>query len=648
MMKKKIKNFFKYFDFFGTFFYLRYKGNKKYKSSFGGITFFFFIITTLIYSIISFHSFFKKDNISIIYYNTQISPTDNFSFYNYSYGIGFLGVCETNNDIFSKLFKYDLTYVIMNNSNKETKRKYKIGIHKCNNSDFFNKSTQVLDSMGVNNIYYCPDYTINGINGIYTDEIFSYFQLSVKAKYIQKEDYDTYYNFLTINDCKLHLFFPTLSINIYNFHQPFDYAFYDLFFQINPKIYIKRNIFYKIYQFQSSIDYFFDTYKTDHFIDYSKYDDYILYKSKESFFQKYEDFDVFAKVYFRADSVRTFIERKYQKISECIAQISGIFSTLFIFLRLIISYINNFNANNNIYRNIYKFKELKDTESYTLIQNIRRKLSIKKIKRLEKISINAEFGNFKPDQSVNKLKLNFLHNHLHSYESKIKNENKFTLNMKDDKKENELNEKNESYYYFSKNDNNIDYKIASNNRSNINSSLISSFNNSKSPFGFNFNNLKTGNNNNNNKKYIIKKKEISLKFSIKETFLYLFCCFKLSNPVLQKKIKYLHKAQSIFYENLDIQIYFKKMIFIELLSYITFEPYENYILKFLEKPSISIYDYNLSLMDYFNRIYKSDYKKNEEKLFLKSYNKLIDIRGKTIKERKLSNIINIEMGHLFS
>ena len=53
-------------------------------------------------------------------------------------------------------------------------------------------------------------------------------------------------------------------------------------------------------------------------------------------------------------------------------------------------------------------------------------------------------------------------------------------------------------------------------------------------------------------------------------------------------------------------------------------------------------------MDYFNRIYKSDYKKNEEKLFLKSYNKLIDIRGKTIKERKLSNIINIEMGHLFS
>ncbi len=645
MGKKKIKDCLKQFDIFGTFFYLRYKGNKKYKSFFGGITFLFFIIITIIYSIISFLTFFRKDNISIIYYNTQISSTDIISFYNYSYGIGFLGTCKTKNDIFSKLFTYDLNYVIMNNSiiNK-TKIKYKIGIHKCNYSDFFNKSTQVLDSMGINNIYYCPDYIRNGINGVYTDEIFSYFELSLKAKYIQEEDYEKYYNLLTINDCKLHLFFPTLSINIYNFHKPFDYTFYDLFVQLNPIIYIRRNIFYKIFKFESSIDYFFDTFKTYNFIDYSKYDDYIIYKTKESFSQKYEDFDVFAKVYLRADSLRTIIERKYQKVSECIAQITGIFSTLFIFLRLIISYINNFYANNNIFRNIYKFKDLKDTESYTLIQKIKRKISLKKVKKLERTSIISEFGNIKPDQNLNQLKLNFFKHHSHSNESKIsKKEPKYTLNMKDEKKENDLNEKNESNYSLNKNENNIDYKIASINRSNINSSSISNIINSKSPFNFNFKNLKTGN----NKKYTIKKNEISLRFNFKETFFYLFCCFKSSNPILEKKVKYLHKAQSNFFENLDIQIYFKKMYLIDILSHIIFDPYENYILKFLSKPTISISEYNLSLLDYFNRIYKSNCKTNDKNLFLKSYNKLIDIKEKTKKEKRLSNFINIEMGHLF-
>jgi hypothetical protein len=346
----------------------------------------------------------------------------------------------------------------------------------------------------------------------------------------------------------------------------------------------------------------------------------------------------------RADSVRTNIERRYQKISECIAQISGIFSTLFIFLRLIMSYVNNFKANNNIFRNIFKFKNIKDTASYSLIQNIKRKISVKKVKRLERISMMEEFGSFRPGQSVNQLKLIFFEHHSHSSESKnYRSENKCTLNMKDDKKENDLNEKNESNYYFNRNENNIDYKIASNNRSINNSSSISYINNSKSPFGFIFNNLRTGNN---KKNYSIKKNELLLNFNFKETFLYL-CCFKKSSPVLKTKIKYLEKAQSYFFENLDIQMYFKKMYLIEILNYIIFEPYQNYLLHFLSKPSISISEYNLGFIDYLNKIYKSDYKSDDINEFIKSYNQLIEIKEKTQKDKKLNNIINIEMGYLF-
>ena len=126
-MHTKVHRLIKYFDFFGTNFNLRYKGYKRYKSFTGGIIFILFMIAIIIFSLISLISFFKRYNMTIIYYDMQISPTDNISFHNYSYGVGFLGSCDSNQN-FSELFEYDLNYVIMNNSKVDKpKQRFKIG-----------------------------------------------------------------------------------------------------------------------------------------------------------------------------------------------------------------------------------------------------------------------------------------------------------------------------------------------------------------------------------------------------------------------------------------------------------------------------------------------------------------------------------------
>ena len=118
---------------------------------------------------------------------------------------------------------------------------------------------------------------------------------------------------------------------------------------------------------------FYLIYTTKFYLDYAGYDDYSIYKSSRRFSENSLDYDKFISIYLRADSSRTTISRNYQKISESIAEISAIFSNLFIFLCIIVRYINDFYSNNNIFRYIFKFKNIKDTESYDLNKNIKKK-----------------------------------------------------------------------------------------------------------------------------------------------------------------------------------------------------------------------------------------------------------------------------------
>ena len=220
-----------------------------------------FTLSTIVFTLLNFLTFIKKDNISVIYYNTQIDPTDNISFYNYSYRIAFLGTCDKNNDIFSELFEYDLKYVIKDNLNLiYEKNNIKIGFHKCNHSDFFNKTNKVMDLMGIKDSFYCFNDSKMGINGIYTDETFSYIELTIKAKYLEEDNYDKYYKLLTTDDCKIKMFFLLTSIDMNNYNNQINYSLFELFLEISPVNYLKRNIFYKVYRFDSSENFLFDIY----------------------------------------------------------------------------------------------------------------------------------------------------------------------------------------------------------------------------------------------------------------------------------------------------------------------------------------------------------------------------------------------------
>ena len=627
-MKKNIIPFIKFFDYFGMNFNFKYKTYESYKSVLGGIIYLIFLLSLIIYSLITSIIFYKREKITINYYDSQLSITDSISFQNFSYGIGFIGKCDNDeaNILFNQLFNYEFNYVKTTKNNlTQKKKRYSINTHLCTYSDFYNISFDTLDLMGVTGIYLCPDYLNNTIGGTYTDEHFDYFEITLYSNYTDEDYYEQYYNLLTYNDCKFHLFFPITSFNMNNYSNPFKYDLFDLFFQLNPIIFYKRDVFFKLQRFRNFQNLIFDTFQTNYYLDYSSYNDYNLFKSSDRFKKKIPDYEKFARIYLRVDSKRTHISREYDKISFLIVEISSLFTTIFYFLQIIVSHFNRFYAYNSIIRKIFKFNCIEGTDTYYLINNLQKKLKISKILKAQKIYM--KYRKEKMSINDNKSDPNLLKSIL-------------IHNQKDENKEvnQNLNEKNESMLFL-KNEN-IDNKI---NNTNINLNVKSNpldFRGSINSFNFRFNPIKV-------KNFVKdKKSSISLIYNLNEVLIYMFCD-NLSKGNLSKKNKYMRKSVNNLLNNLDIHIYFSKMQMIELFNYILFEPYQNTILKFLSKPYISISSYKCNLIDLLPKMFKTEFTKEEFNDFLNSYTKIIELKNKNPIEEKLFRMINLEIGNLF-
>ena len=627
-MKQNLVNLITYLDLFGINFNFKYKSHESFKNFMGGIISLIFLILVIIHTLISSMIFFNKEKPSINYYDSQISKTNSISFHNYSYGIGFLGNCDNNktNELFSDLFSYDFTFVTITKSNNNIeKKRYSINTHLCTYSDFYYNLPETLDLMGVTGTYFCPDYLNYTMKGVYTDEEFNYYEITINAKYTNEEYYEKYYNLLTNNDCKFHIFFPIISINMNNYSYPFKYNLFDLFLQLNPITYIKRNIFFKVQTFKNFNNYFFDIYNAKYYLDYSLYDDYNLYKSNERFTNKYVDYEKFARIYLRTDTKMTNITREYEKISILIAGITSFFYIIFLFLNIILSYFKRFYAYNSVIRKIFKFHSIRDTDTFDLLNDLQKILKINQILQYHKLNNNIP-SFYKFDHTKRKTS---------SFETKSDSnihKSIFLNKNKEDKRDNIQNEKNESLTLFMKNEN-IENKAS---KTNIN--INSNFYDIQNSFNFKFNPAVI--------KMFERRLDISLKYNLYELLTYILCKDSTKGN-LSKKHKYMDKAIENLLNNLDIHVYFNKMQMIELFNFVLFEPYQNTILKFLSKPYLSITSYKFNLIDFLPKMFKTEFTKQELKDFTNGYNKLLKIRKKNQIEEKLCNMVNLEIGNLF-
>ena len=600
-MNRKIKNFFKKIDYFGVTFNFHYKTKEKYTSYSGGIVFLIYLIMGISFVLINFISLIKRENMSIISYKIHKPLTETINFKNYSLTHAF-GIKCSRLDIGKEYdyFKISVNQVKLTQNNGIVKyNKTPINYSYCTKKHFYNKFNDSIDEYGLNQRFCFDDENIT-IRGLYTDEIYQYIELTVSMTKTNKEDYDTYYNLLTTNDCTFQLYHIDYGIDINNFNNPVTPYLRQEFLKLSPVDFNKMEIYYLTEKFMTDKNYFFNNYHIKYYAGYSMFTVFSLFKGNDRLDKKPDAYDQLAKFFLRADNRINVISRKYMKFTEFFANVCSLISGIYLFLFLFMGRINKFYAKERIMTKTFQFKDDKND------------IFIKKLKQ-QLPNEHIDIDNIKKSYT----------NNISQFIQKIQIKNKSNL-----KKNSLKNQKN-------------------NKESTTDEMILSTHNNNAiKKYFFHLDNENRIQKKNLRQSTNVINQKIHFKYNFCELLILVFCkCFSWKK--LKMKNILFKNGEKLLFLSSDILSYLKNMQILDILTYILLEPSQIKMLKFASKPVISINKRKSST----NKITWNLDNDNEEneidiKDFCKGYKEIQTTIKKTKINKKLMTIVNEELDNL--
>ncbi len=666
-----ILNFLRALDSFGIAYNFRYRDKNKYKTAIGGSFCILFLILVGVLGILTFIPFVNRKNYTIVYYTMNLAETEEVNIFksesNFAVGLS----CEakkgeTRNilDLLNLKTSYVLFQKFLNGSYAKFNKP--LITHKCTYNDFYNKYDGEFDYLGLSK-YECISSKNFTIQGIYSNEIFSYFEFSVQAKNQSDQLLDTIESFLENNDCKVNFAYTDIIIDLDKYRSPITQYLNQIFIQLTPHLYIKRNIYFMNQYFTTddNLMYIYGDLTPEIMPLYSRYEEYSLYQGLNRKTNRLPNFDYFSKVYLRADLKKTIIKRKYQRLMEFYSSCHCLLNAIYKLLGILLNYINNFYGFHALSKFIFFFKELDDENNFNINKKsnmIKEVLSIinskgnildnkkSKKKDMEKkdiLSINKreeeDLEDIKDIQEVN------LYN---NNKKKVQNKNsrnspiktmtfltKETLEKEDNtKNDNNADENNNNYYQGKtqkykldqkrkKNNIRIRFNFRNNNENNLYSSEKMGTNNDKDSIG------------SNNTKKIDDNGHIKNTYNIFELFITQFfgCCL-LNN--LNIKNNAINKAKKILFKKLDVIKYIRNMILFERINQTNINDNEKILMNFFSRPIISVY--TKEEKNEFEQFYEN----YEDKDFDNYYEQIIELANKSKKEEKDIKLLSISNEHL--
>ena len=632
---KAIKKFLRKLDIFGVNLNFKYKSNDIYTTSIGGLFIVLFFLISLSFGIYYFIPFIKRKNLNIIYYTMNIPKTETIKLKESeaAFSIGF--ECDPHDNYTTDdLFTFDSRYVIYSKDVKGiyNKIKTKLTYHFCKYEDFYNKYNKSLDYLSLNKKY-CLDDNGHTIEGIFSDQIFSYYEFSVTSKSNTKENFDKIYEYLSQSDCKLVMYYTDITIDLSDYKEPIKPFMDSIFIQLNPILDIKRNVYF-MNQYLFDDDFLFAVFEGDE-------------KPKEiqTLFSRYEDYSLFkglnwdktnneyAKIFIRADTKKTHIKRTYQKIMEFYADSSSLLIALYQILIIIFSFIDNFYAEHSIIKNLFFFKELKNkkfdiSHRYNQIIELSKIIGVYDSKNLETMQADSNPKNLNLRSNAKKntnkrsrknsivyigidkekpkeLDLNEYNNK--NYKNNVlTNERLNPISSIEDQKKEEKNQIKNKYWTTN--------KTLKRDMSKKTTIIISETNEPKKD------------NPNDNKKLLL------FKFNIFEIFISSLC-FSCIKGNLKLKSQLNNKANEILYYKLDIVYYVRNMLLFDIINDTMLGERKKSIINLLSRPLISIYNNNIE-KDIF-------YQKYTENDFDNFYEGLLALNQKYIKEEREEKLLHL-------
>ena len=673
---KSIEKFLTMIDIFGVSYNFRYKDKEKFQTSLGGFILILFGVLAIAMAIYYFIPFINRKNYTIVYYTMNLAKTEEVDLFasdsNFALGLS----CESNKA--EKYNVYELLdlksryvqYIKSRDGTFEKKAKY-FEIHRCTYDDFYNKYDAQFDYLNLHT-YDCIVAKEDTIQGIFSDQIFSYYEYSVVAKNKSRELTAEIERFLGENDCKLQLVYTDIIIDLDNYENPTTQYLNQIFIQLNPTLFIKRNVYF-MNQYFTNDDFLMFVFGDDQVPEkkslYSRYEEYALWKGINRFETQIDEYEYYSKVYIRAELKKTVIKRKYQKFMEFYADASSLLIAIFEILVIILNFVDNFYAHHALAKSMFFFKDLEDKENFNILKKmdiIQEIISITEPKRkasenspIEMNSKDNLIKNFPPKKNETEKQEIYedgeeIQKEVKIYNSRIKNQSdakqmktsshlkgKSTEDKKDyniDDKPNKYEEKYSDEIMGEYDENYPKYKKNQSKRNKNSEAMLNFRYNNKNDIYFNESigtNMDDYSDSERPRKRKKKKEKVENKFNILEIIVsQLFCC------CMCKKIKLKHqaneKANELLFKKLDINVYVRNMILFDLLNLTTIDSIKKPLINFLSRPVVSISQKNKGE---FNEFYKNF----RERDFNKFYDKIQEVAQKSkrdLGEEKLFSISN--------
>ena len=363
---KSLNRLLKKSDLFGVYYTFKYNSKDLYTTALGGIVSLIFLIIAIIVAIYNFIPFYNKKNFTTIYYTLKLAETEviHFDKSKMVFAIGLNCWKGYDGTKAEELFDVYYKYIYWDVQNGEYVRRIDtITTHPCTHSDFYNEFNKSFDDSKVYS-YNCLDDLSRSIEGIYASPIFSYYEFNVNAKNNSKKLIDKIESYLIENDCKLQIYYIDKTIDIDDYRNPIKGYLETEFIQLNPTLSTRRNMYFMnqhLYDDDTYLLLFYGQQKEDSQLSsvYSRYEEYSLYQGLNRT-NSSSDYLNWVKLFFRADTRKTYVKRNYQGIMEFYAEATSLLMGVYKLLEIIFNFINNFYAELSLSKKIFFFKELQD------------------------------------------------------------------------------------------------------------------------------------------------------------------------------------------------------------------------------------------------------------------------------------------------
>jgi len=653
---KALKSFLRKIDVFGVSYTFKYKDKEKYTTALGGFFVVLFIAAAAFMGIYYFIPFYNRKNFTTVYYTLTMSHTEQINFYKSQTAFALGLNCwtdEKDGTTADKLFRIDFKYIYYKLVDNEYKKNtIPIDVHLCTKADFFNKFDETFDGSSIQN-YYCLDDPDRNIEGIYTSGVFSYYEFDVYAKNNSRELLDKIDSYMLANDCKFQIFYSDNTIDIDDYEEPIKSYVEAIFIQINPTLSIRRNMYF-MNQHLYDDNFLFWVFGDDDEARYvktlfSRYEEYSLYQGIRREIGS-SDYLNFAKVFVRADTKRTDVKRKYQKVMEFYADASSLLIAVFEVLIIIFNFINNFWAEQDLSKTIFFFKDLEEgglnvNKRYVQINELIEKTEAampkeekeKKYSSEEIIKQKTRNVSIKDSESIGDLK----NDEVKIYNSKKGRSNHLEKEKSKASGRKEMDRDENNYEISSKykgreSGSTLNYKYNMNMNMNRNKNKNYRRNESNEDYD---SRMET------NKDEEVSEEEIKID-KIKYEFnlcdvLGSTICKCCQTKELQVKYNLNEKANSILYNKLDIVVYVRNMLLFDIINESLVGTDVKDIINFLSRPIISVKKKNENELAVFYNNYKSSD-------FKKLYTRLTEISEKSDKSLEEKRLVSLSNQHLRS